>query len=217
LATASNAVAKAAAGQDGALRKLIPGLEKGATATDTIRNAQKAAAGQADIFADSAEGGAMKTADAMGELGETIGEVLLPLMDALIPAILPIIAAFGKLIKAVLPVLIPMVQLLAKAFGFVATVVSTVIDFVVMLISWIGRLLAPLGSVLDALAALNPFGDIIGMVTGGGTGGSTTGGAGGPFTAIFNIHGDPATIERTVIGALRDYDRRNGYTVTVAR
>ena len=217
LATASDAIAKAVQGSDGALRKLIPGLEKGATATDTIANAQKAAAGQADIFADSAEGGAMKTADAMGELGETIGEVLLPLMDALIPAILPIIAAFGKLIKAILPVLIPMVQLLAKYFGFVATVLSTVIGFVADLIGWIGRLLAPLGSVLDALAALNPFGDIIGMVTGGGTGGSTTGGTGGPFTAIFNIHGDPATIERTVIGALRDYDRRNGYTVTVAR
>lgn len=218
LATAANAVAKANEGQDGALKKLIPGLEAGATATDTIANAQKAAAGQADIFANSAEGGAMKTADAMGELGETIGELVLPIMDEMVPILIPIIQQFAKLIKQILPVIIPLFQLFAKWVGFLATVFSTAIGFVIDFISWIGRLLAPLGQVLDALASLNPFGDIIGMVTGGGgTGGSFTGGTGGPFTATFNIHGDPATIERTVIGALRDYDRRNGYTTVIAR
>lgn len=215
LETASIALAKAHDGNDAALRKLIPGLEKGATATDTIANAQKAAAGQADIFANSAEGGAAKAADAFGEMGEAVGEVVLPVMDALLPAITPIVLELGKLVKAVLPVLIPMVKLLAGAFTVVAKVLGIVIGFVVDLISWIGNLLAPLGQVLDALAALNPFGDIIGMVTGGGgTGGSTTGGSGGPFTAIFHINGDPATVERTVMGVLRDYDRRNGYTTT---
>jgi hypothetical protein len=53
LATAADAIAKAQAGQDTQLARLIPGLEKGATATDTIANASKIAAGQADAFANS--------------------------------------------------------------------------------------------------------------------------------------------------------------------
>ena len=83
LEQASDAIAKAHLGNDGALRKLMPGLAKGATGMDTIANATKMAAGQADIFAESAEGGAMMAGDAMGELGEEVGEALLPILDAL--------------------------------------------------------------------------------------------------------------------------------------
>ena len=56
LETASKALAKAHDGNDAALRKLIPGLEKGKTATDTIAEATKLASGQADIYAKSSEG-----------------------------------------------------------------------------------------------------------------------------------------------------------------
>ena len=105
LEQASDALAKAHSGQDGALRKLIPGLEKGKTATDTIANATKLAAGQADVYAASAEGMQKKGSDAFGELGETIGSAFLPIMDALVPAILPVIEILAELIKELLPLL----------------------------------------------------------------------------------------------------------------
>ena len=210
LEQASDAIAKAHLGNDGALRKLMPGLAKGATGFDTIANAEKAAAGQADIFSESAEGGALKAQDAMGELGETVGEVLLPVLDALIPALIPILQALGKLIKAVLPVLIPLVKLLATAFTIVANVLARVIGFVVDLINWVGKLLAPVGDLIDALASLNPFSGLIDQITGGGYPSGDTGGPAGSFSATFNIIGDPAVIERTVVGTLNNYTRRNG-------
>ena len=113
LAVAADAVAKANAGQATALAKLLPGLDKGATATETIANAQKLAAGQADLYANSTEGMAARNADALGELGETIGQAVLPILDALLPALIPIIQALGNLVTAVLPVLIPLIKLLA--------------------------------------------------------------------------------------------------------
>lgn len=211
LETASDALSKAYLGNDGALTKLLPGLAKGATGMDTIANATAMAKGQADIFASSAEGGAARAADSMGELGETVGEVLLPILDALVPAIIPILEGFGKLVKAILPVLIPMVQLLAKVFGFVATAIGGVLGFVVDLINWVGKLLAPIGDLIDALSRLNPFGGIIDAITGGGYPSGATGGSVPQLNATFNIYGDPAVIERTVVTTLRDYSRRNGY------
>jgi hypothetical protein len=87
LATAADAVAKAQAGQDGALRKLLPGLEKGKTATDTLAAAQAQAAGQADLYAASTEGQLATVQDSVGELGETIGSVFLPVLDSLTGAL----------------------------------------------------------------------------------------------------------------------------------
>ena len=84
-ATAADAVAKAHAGQDGALRKLMPGLEKGATAADTLAAATAGAAGQADKYADSAQGLQERGADAFSEVGETIGSVFLPVIKELLP------------------------------------------------------------------------------------------------------------------------------------
>ena len=211
LEQASDAIAKAHLGNDGALRKLMPGLAKGATGMDTIANATKAAAGQAQIFAESGEGAAMKTADAMGELGEEIGSALLPVFDALLPALVPIIKQFGILVKALLPILIPLVQALARWFTFFAGVLGKVIGFVIDLVNWISDLLDTIGDALDALSKLNPFGGVIDAVTGGGGMSLDTGGTGGTLNATFNVYGDPAVIERTVVNTLRDYSRRNGY------
>jgi hypothetical protein len=215
LEVAADALAKAHAGNDKALRTLVPGLIKGANAADTIADATHRAAGQANIFANSAEGGAMRAADGMSELGETVGELVLPLMDALVPVIIQIVKALTQIIKAVLPVLIPMLQVLGKWWGFLATIISGVVGWVIKLISWLGDLLRPIGQVLDALSHLSVFGDIIGMVTGG-PGGTFmgTGGPGSTANFTFNIHGDPSVIEQTVVRALRQYTRRNGY-VTV--
>jgi len=213
LEQASDALAKAYAGNDGALRKLVPGLAKGATAQDTIAAATARAAGQADIFAASGEGMGLRVTDALGELGEEVGGALLPAFDSLMPALLPIIAAFGRIIKAILPILIPLVELLAKAFGFVADAIANVAGFISDLIGWFSRLIKPISDAIDWLSKLNPFSGLIDFVTGR-TGGGMSGATGGPsgtMNATFNIYGDPATIERTVVGALRDFTRRNGY------
>jgi hypothetical protein len=215
LATASDAVAKAAAGQDTQLARLIPGLEKGATASDTLANATAAAAGQADIYASSADGMKARAGDAFGELSETIGSVFLPIMDAILPALIPIIQAFGKLITAILPVLVPLVKLLGAALKIVADVLVTVVGWVVKLVDWLAKLMSPLKGALDALGNL-PFGKI-GSVLGGGKSagpgvstfatGTSTASSGG---IVFNIYGDPSVIEARVIKALQDYTRRNG-------
>lgn len=212
LEQASDAVAKAYAGNDGALRKMLPGLQKGATAQDTIAAAFSRSKGQADRFANSAEGMGARAGDALGELGETIGEAVLPVLDALLPALLPIIKQLGVLIQKVLPILVPLLKIVAQAFGVVVDIVIKLVSWVADLIKWLADLLSPIGQVIDALASLNPFGGLIAQITGG-PGGATstdTGGVGAPFNATFNIYGDPATVEATLVRVLNDYNRRNG-------
>ena len=110
LETASKALAKAHDGNDAALRKLIPGLEKGKTATDTIAEATELASGQADIYAKSSEGMGKAGSDAFAEIGETIGSAFLPIMDEVVPALIPIIQELGELIKELLPLLKPVID-----------------------------------------------------------------------------------------------------------
>lgn len=211
LEQAADAISKAYAGNDGALRKLLPGLAKGATAQDTIAEAFKRSKGQADRFANSAEGMGARAGDALGELGETIGSAVLPVLDALLPAILPIIKQLGVLIQKVLPILVPLLKIVAQAFGVVVDIIIKLVSWVADLINWFADLLRPIGQVIDALASLNPFGGLIAQITGGGGAVSTdTGGVGAPFNATFNIYGDPATVESTLIRVLNDYNRRNG-------
>jgi hypothetical protein len=132
-------------------------------------------------------------------------------MDALIPVIIQIVKALTTIIKAVLPVLILMLTVVGKIFGVWAAIIGTVVGWVMQLIKWLGDLLRPVALVVDALSHLSIFGDLIHMVTGGGPS-QATGGPGGTANFTFNIHGDPAVIEQTVVRALRDYTRRNGYT-----
>lgn len=157
LEDASKAVAKAQAGQDGALRKLIPGLAKGAKASDTIALASKAAAGQADLYANSAEGMGARGKDAFAEIGESVGSAFLPIMDEVVPALIPIIQQFGKLITAILPILIPLVKVLAAALGIVVKVLSTVVGWLVQLITWLTKAITMIGRFLDKLNPLKGF------------------------------------------------------------
>ena len=158
LATAADAVAKAEAGSDGALRKLIPGLEAGATATDTIRAAQELAAGQADQYAASTEGQTARMGDAFGELGETVGSALLPVIDAILPALLPVIKQFGKLIERVLPVLTPLFALLAEIIGEIIPIVLEVVDALMPLVEILIELMRRvLPIVLEAFKKVLPI------------------------------------------------------------
>jgi hypothetical protein len=210
LAVAAEAVAKANLGQDKALRSLLPGLAAGSTATETLANAQKLAAGSAERFGKSQAGTAAKTADAMGELGETIGSALLPLLDALMPALLPIIQAFGDLITELLPVLIPLIKILGAVFGIVAKIIVGVVRGIVDFIKAIADAIRKIGEFLRKIPLL---GDLLGgsvpSVSGAGGGGGGGGGGG----IQINIQGDPVTVQRAVLTALRDYGARTGIAV----
>lgn len=161
LATAADAIAKANAGQDGALRKLIPGLEKGATATDTIANAQKAAAGQADLFAKSTEGQMQVASDSFSELGETIGSAFLPLLEAILPPLGKLIGALGTLITAVLPIITPLITILGEAIGIV-------VDLVVKWLEWTIKVWqAIFGKLQPVIKGLTPVIEGMGKAIGG--------------------------------------------------
>lgn len=219
LATAADAVAKAQAGQDGALRKLMPGLAKGATAADTLALATSKAAGQADIYANSAQGMQEKGADAFGELGETIGSAFLPVLEALLPALIPLIQQFGKLVSAILPAIIPLLKVVGSVLGTVARALSTVVGWLIDLVSWVGRAIGKIGSFLDSINPLKgislpslPFlsaSSVASAAPAGrslGAGRSSSGVAGG---ITINVSGDPAVVQAAVVRALRTYDRRN--------
>jgi phage-related protein len=213
---AAKAVAKAYAGQDAALRKMLPGLDEGATGLDLIALAGKRAEGQANANAR----GSVKMQIAMDELGETVGSVLLPVMEELVPALLPLLEVLGTLVKAVLPVVTPAIKALAKAFG-------AMIDPLVKIIDWLSKLIAKLDKaareVSEFLGNLNPLKNFkfpsLPFTSSAGTssaGAATTRagaqltGGGLPAGVVINITGDPITIERSVVRALRTYSRRNG-------
>lgn len=220
LATAADAVAKAQAGQDGALRKLMPGLEKGATATDTLATASSLAAGQADAYASSAKGMQDRAGDAFSELGETIGAAFIPIVEALMPAILPFITALGKLVQAILPILIPLLRLVGQVLGVVAGVLTTVVGWITQLVTWLGKAIDALGHFLDSINPLKgislpslPFLSSSSAAAGAGpmvgarasSSGPTGGGAAGGI--VVNVgSADP----EAVIRALRRWAAANG-------
>jgi hypothetical protein len=221
LATAADAVAKANEGQDGALRKLIPGLAQGATAADTLANATAAAAGQADTYASSAAGMQKKGANAFGELSETIGSVFLPILQEILPVLVPIIQSLGELISAVLPIITPLIKIMAKELGVVVSIISTLVGWLIKVITWLTNAAKAVG---DFLSSINPFKDIklpslpfgIGSSApatagvGRSAGATTTGAAPAPATINVFTTGDGIEAEQAIVRALRRVGRING-------
>jgi phage-related protein len=215
LETASKAVAKAAAGQDTALLKLLPGLQKGTDATDTIRKATDLAKGAADDYAESAEGMGKRGSDAFGELTEAIGSAFLPILDELLPALLPIITALGDIIKLLVPILVPAVKVVVAALKIIIDVLTTFLGIIKDIIDWVSKLIDALSKIKipDIKLPSIPF---LSSATQGVSGLQGFGATPfGPAPAavgnvVININGDPATIEREVIRALRSYGRRTG-------
>lgn len=217
LATAGDAVAKAYAGQDRALRALIPGLAATESGYETIAEAQKVAAGQAEQFGTSTEASAIRAKAELKSLAISVGKVVAPAFKALVDIVTPLIRAFGVLVDALLPVLLPLVQAVAKAFEIAAKAIEKTVNWVAKLITKVRELLAPLDKVTQKLKELNPFkGQLNTMIhSTAATVGTLSaapmaaqGGGGGGVQ--INIYGDPATIEARVIRALRGYQARNG-------
>ena len=226
LATAADAVAKANAGQDAQLAKLLPGMEKGATAADTLAAATAAAAGQADTYANSAKGMQEKGADAFGELGETLGTAFLPIVEALVPVLTEVLGALAKLLQAVIPPLIPLIKLLVVPIKLLA-------DVLVVAVGWLTKMIDKL---LDAAGAIGRFLDqanplknfklpslpflsaasaplpravaLAGQAVGPQAFGSSSGHS-GAVTLNFYTTGDSIDQERAVASALRRVQRLN--------
>jgi hypothetical protein len=221
LATAADAVAKAQAGQDGPLRKLLPGLTAGADATATLAEATKRAAGQADIYATSAQGMQERAGDAFGELGEEIGGAFLPILEALLPPLIEIIKAFGTLVRAVLPLLTPILKLIGQALAMVANQIAGVVKMIADLVQWVGNAIGALGRFLDSINPLKsislpslPFLSSAPAAAGGGLarGAPRAGELPAGRAPVINVYttGDGIEAEQAVVRALRRATRLNG-------
>lgn len=215
LETASKALAKAHDGNDAALRKLVPGLEKGATASDTITAAMALSTGQADLFAASTEGVQKKGSDAFSELGETIGSAFLPVLDAIMPLMGPIVEIIGELISAVLPLLKPAIMIVVGALKIFLQVLQTLIGVIKEVMKFIGDLVQKAQDAVNFVGSidLNPF-SAIGLEGGGGgaargrgrSARSAGGGGGGPNVTVNVQSADPSEVMR----AIRRWSRNNG-------
>ena len=160
LTVAADALAKASSGAgDAALRKLVPGLEKGATAADTIREATELASGQADIYGKSAEGMGKKGEQAFSELGEEIGGAFLPILDELMPLMDPIVELLTELIKAVLPLLGPAVDIVVIAIKALVEILKAVVQGIKAVMQFIGDMVDKVRQAADFIGSvdLNPF------------------------------------------------------------
>lgn len=216
LETASKALAKAHDGNDAALRKLIPGLEKGATAADTIAAATELATGQADLYAKSSEGMGKQSSDAFAEIGETIGSAFLPVMDAIVPALIPILKMLGELIKELLPLLTPVIHLIVEALKIFIGVLTTLIGVIKDVLGFIGDMVKKVQDAANFIGSvdLNPFslpgGEAFGYPAPAGrgrsgrSGGSSSGG--GTNVTVQVMSADPTEVVR----AIRRWSRNNG-------
>ena len=157
LETASKAVAKAHEGQGGALTRLMPALAGVEEGTDLVAEAQRLASGQADTFAKSTEGTLKKSGDAFGELQETIGSAFLPVLDELLPALIPIVETLGELLKVVIPPLTVVIRTVARAFALWMGHLLTIIDVIGDVMGAVRDLLKPLEDALGLLQDLLDF------------------------------------------------------------
>lgn len=78
LATATDMIAKAEGGNIGALRRVLPFIDANATATEALAAITKAAAGQADAFAETTQGKLVQSQIAYGEALERLGYTVMP-------------------------------------------------------------------------------------------------------------------------------------------
>jgi hypothetical protein len=89
LQTVSKTLAKAMSGNTTALKKLDPQLgnliEKGASSEEILKTLEDRFGGAAEAAANSADGGFKKMEIAIGEAQESIGTLLLPILEKVIP------------------------------------------------------------------------------------------------------------------------------------
>ena len=201
LATAADAVAKAQQGSGTQLARMIGLSGQGLSSTELLAEAQRRAAGQAETYAGTTAGGLAKMQIMFSEVGETVGSAFLPVLEELLPVLMPIIEQFAELVKKLLPVLIPLLKLSIIPLKLLAKAISAVLDF-----------LEPL---LDGLAtAIDLFSDFIGgsedAAKAGGSapkaGPTAFGAQAAPVMVTVNTGADPDAVVRSI----RKYAASNG-------
>ena len=164
LETASKAVAKAHAGNAGALAKLTQVNTEGKTATQVLTEAQKKAAGQAEAYGKTTKGQTEAMGIGFDELTETIGSAFLPILADLIPVLMPILKIFGELIKALLPALIPLIKLLVIPLKLLVQIIGALASALVPMINWLVKAIETVGEFLSALGPVQAAGEFIGGI-----------------------------------------------------
>jgi hypothetical protein len=218
---AADAYSKALAGNDAALRKLFPGMTKQASAADTITEATKLSKGAADDYATSAEGMGKRGSDAFGELSETIGGAFLPIMDEIVPALIPILEMLGELIKELLPLLKPVIMLIVEALKIFIGVLKTLIGVIQDVLGFVGDMVAKIQDAANFIGSvdLNPFAAggggeaAAGYGRSGRSGRSGGGGSGGANVTVNVQSADPTEVVR----AIRRWARANGGSAPFTR
>jgi hypothetical protein len=162
-------------------------------------------------------------ANAFSELGETIGSVFLPVLQEILPVLIPILKQFGALVTAVLPLLMPLIKGLAMELSVMVKILSTVVGWVIQLVTWLTDAAGAVGRFLDSINPLKgiklpslPFlNSTTAMVGSAGVGrGATasptsTSSGGAPTIQVFTT-GDGIEAEQAIVRALRRVGRING-------
>ncbi len=84
LATAANIIGKVHDGNVSILTRYGISVEKGATATQALAQIQTQSADQAQTYADTSAGGLARLKDAFSETVESIGTIVIPMMESLV-------------------------------------------------------------------------------------------------------------------------------------
>jgi hypothetical protein len=224
LQTAVDAVRKAYDGNGKSLAALTDQQAAGRTGTEILSEAQRLAAGQADKYGASTKGAMDASRIAMDEATETIGAAFIPIVEAIIPALVPVLEAIGELVTALLPVLKPLIGGVAQAFRImgeavkvVVTIVTGLIGAIQDVIGWFEDLIAMAQGALDtvggAIDAINPFA-LPAPVAGPaalGIGARAAGASSGGGGVTVNVYGgDPRRVERAVRDGYRHWRETNG-------
>lgn len=147
LKTAAELVGRVAEGNTGILSRYGIVLDEGASATDALRAMQETFGGQAEEFGRTYEGQNARLQGALGDLKETIGGLVLPIMTQFAEA-------GADLAQRAIPILEQAITdaqpIFENVFGFIQ---STVIPILSDIVSWVEEhwpeISAVIGTVLD--------------------------------------------------------------------
>lgn len=214
LSTATDAVAKAQDGNATALGRLLKLSTEGKDATEILAEAQRLAAGQAELYGDSQAGAADRAGIKLAELGEKVGTFVQPALEALTDAGIAVIDWLTDLAEEHGPAFARGVQKVGDAVAAFMRGVDRVAGWLRGFIALIGDAIQRVRDLIDALLDLTPFGegdliDLFGpglavLADGPAVGGPLL--AGGPTSITINTGADPEAVVR----ALSRWVGRNG-------
>jgi hypothetical protein len=103
LLEATNLITKANAGQIGMLRRILPWIDKNATAEEALVAIRKVAAGQSEAYADTTQGKMVRAQIQMNEAMEELGTLILPVIGSLAQLATEILPQVGQAFKDATP------------------------------------------------------------------------------------------------------------------